>query len=216
MEDLKSYSLYNQHLNKLIKSYTNKNPYSLQSLEASLRKNYVPKTCENKNKPTKFLYINSQFDETMKINVKNSDKKLGNMSLSKFLMNYDSEKNTKNELLPVLKGLKGKKLLVKSKNKSHLEMNKTLGSKRMNTNINYESNDSKIRSQNLNNHNFLLYYDSQTQISQKPYTPIKISINYRKNFGKKVDGKFEVHEDPKYLNNTAKSLIFNSSIKNWD
>lgn len=195
MEDLKSFSLYNQRLNKLIRSYQSKMPYNIHSLDASLSKKSPQKSQENKTSPTKFLYFNNQINETMKKNI-TTTKKDSNRSISKFLMNYSIETQNKSELFPFLKEKRNYKF---NNNRSEI---KTQG-----------SNRSKTLSQNEESKNKILY-EEQIPGFKKPYAPLKISLKYRKIFDKKVEGKF----DYPFLSNdnNTKSFNFNPIVRKWD
>lgn len=187
MEDLKSFSLYNQRLNNLIKSYQSKNLYSIHNLQASLSKKIPDKLLENFNKTNlKTLYINKQFDELMKEKLSISSNNSHNISISKVLMNFSTEKHEKKYLLPFLKGKKNNTTNFHSESK----MNRTFR-------VQSPNNKSKIlllenRSKTPDSHlNFLFHQENQIGIQKKPFTPIKISLKYRKNCEKKVEGKYD-------------------------
>jgi len=192
MENLKSYTLYNQRLNKLIKSYQIKKPYTLQSLEASLSKRTPSKSkpSETNNTPTKILYINinKQFDAGVGQNCKIPLPKTENNSVSKVIMNYSFDKQSKKQLLPFLRGKKN----IKSKNYVS-EMNKTTGfQSRINSSkIVVQDNSTKVMKTQDAQHNFIFIRDEPSEKLKKPFTPIKISLKYRKNSENKVNGKFD-------------------------
>ena len=214
MEDLKSFALYNQRLNKLIKSYQThkiKNPYSLHSLEATLSKNSnSKKNTENQNPLiSKMLYINTQFDHGMKeFFPKNSLIKPENnqLSVSKAIMNYSPDNRNKINILPFLKG---KKNNLKNR-KSRSELNKSQGFQNSQSKMLIEENSSKI----MHDSHHIFMFNKEQHLIPKPYTPIKISLKYRKNFEKKVDGKFDIPSQPQQQ--PSKTMYITNIFKNWN
>ena len=195
MDNLKSFTLYNQRLNKLIKSYQSKNPYTLQSLEATLSKKVdnSPKITENVNSPSKIVYINTQFDAG--INRSPTMYRLNTQphSISKVIMNYSFEKHKKDQLLPFLRGKRNKTKI----NTSDMNMSTGFQTKSQSCKILIQENIGKILTTQDERHNFIFNRDDPK--IRKPFTPIKISLKYRKNFEKKVDGKFDFqYYEPKH------------------
>ena len=213
MEDLKSFNLYNLRLNKLIKSYQTKNPYSLHSLESTLsKKTQVSKPSEPQNPPaSKILYINTQFDESMKETFPLNPNKNHTTSISQVLMNYSPQKQNKNELLPFLKGKKN----IQNRH-FYSKMNKTQGFQQNNkSKILVEENIGKITTDP--HHNFLFTKEKNLiGLHKKPFTTIKISLKYRKNFEKKVEGKFEIFCTQNEQKEVGKASYMNWMLKDWD